>query len=183
MDLHISVIADFKSANPNIEVVDWCLSGHAWVMNRKQDSPKVINATTWMNLNQQMIAEFQKEYDSFLSSFDGFITGHVMAFAMVYEKYNKPILAINSCRYDMPFCWTNNHSMIANLNQCLHRLHAKKRLIAVSNNYADQKYTQLGSGILTQVIPSLCLYTSISYKPIREMFLCYSKYNLDHPRR
>jgi queuine tRNA-ribosyltransferase len=33
MDLHISVIADFKSLNPDIEVIDWCLSGHSWVMN------------------------------------------------------------------------------------------------------------------------------------------------------
>ena len=181
MDLHISVIADFKTANPDIEVVDWCLSSHAWVMKRKQDYPKVINPHTWMNLNEQMISDFQKEYDSFLSSFDGFITGHVSAFAMIYEKYNKPILMINTCRYDLPFCWTNNHHMVRKLNECLQRLMKKTLLIPTSNNHADRLYTYKGCGIITQIIPSLCLYTNIEYSPIRNKFLCYSKNEIDNP--
>lgn len=181
MDLHISVIADFKSANPDIEVVDWCLSGHAWVMKRQQDYPKVINPHTWMNLNEQMITEFQREYDSFLTSFDGFITGHVSAFAMIYEKYNKPIIMINTCRYDLPFCWSNSHYMIRKLNECLQRLTYKKLLIPVSNNHADQLYVYRGSRIRTHIIPSLCLYTNMQYNPIRDKFLCYSKKQINHP--
>ena len=35
MDLHISVIADFKNLFPEIEIVDWCMSGHAFVMKKK----------------------------------------------------------------------------------------------------------------------------------------------------
>lgn len=182
MDLHISVIADFKTACPDVEVVDWCLSGHAWVMNRKQDYPKVINPNTWMNLNEKMILDFQKEYDTFLSSFDGFITGHVMAFAMIYEKYNKPILAINSCRYDMPFCWSRNHKMIKTLNNCIRRLTDKKLLNILPNNHADKLYTYMGTGIQSlRVIPSICLYTKIHYKPTKPHFLCYSKQTIQHP--
>lgn len=181
MDLHISVIADFKTACPDVEVVDWCLSGHAWVMNRKQDIPKVINPTTWINLNEKMITDFQEEYDSFLSSFDGFITGHVMAFAMIYEKYNKPILAINSCRYDMPFCWSKNYKMIGVFNERLQRMTQKGLLRVVSNNYADRLYTFKGTGIQPHVIPSICLYTNIKYSPTKPYFLCYSKEKLQHP--
>ena len=62
MDLHISVIADFKSACPEVEVVDWCLSGHAWVMKRNQDYPEHINPMTWNNLNMDMIRRFQDKY-------------------------------------------------------------------------------------------------------------------------
>lgn len=178
MDLHISVIADFKATNPDIEVVDWCLSSHAWVIKRQQDYPKVINPHTWMNLNEQMISEFQNEYDSFLSSFDGFITGHVSAFAMIYEKYNKPILMINSCRYDIPFCWTKNHDMVSKLNECLHRLN---NLVIVSNNRADQEYTRIATGIRPEYNPSLCLYTQTKYAPTKETFVCFTGSAPEHP--
>lgn len=174
MDLHISVIADFKTANPDVEVIDWCLSGHAWVMKRQQDYPKIINPHTWMNLNEQMISDFQKEYDSFLNSFDGFITGHVSAFAMIYEKYNKPILMINTCRYDLPFCWTKNFTMLASFHECLQRLQKANRLLIVSNNRADQIYTYTGTGILPDYNPSLCLYTNTSYSPTKNTFVCYT---------
>lgn len=181
MDLHISVIADFKSANPDIEVVDWCLSGHAWVMNRKQDRPKVINPTTWMNLNEKMITDFQQEYDSFLSSFDGFIVGFCSAFAMIFEKYNKPILMLNAVRYDIPFCWTKDMGMLMKWKECLDRLHSDGLLTMVSNNKADQLYTKLGCGLDSVYIPSLCLYTNTQYKPTKPTFLCYSPSFPDHP--
>lgn len=179
MDLHISVIADFKTACPDVEVVDWCLSSHAWVMNRKQDYPKVINPETWKHLNEQMILDFQKEYDSFLSSFDGFITGHVMAFAMIYEKYNKPILAINSCRYDLPFCFTKDVRMCEKYHECLQRI--RNRLVIVSNNKGDQAYTLAGTGIQPLYNPSLCLYINTKYTPTKPTFLCYSGSTPYHP--
>lgn len=181
MDLHISVIADFKSANPDIEVVDWCLSGHAWVMKRKQEYPKIINPNTWKNLDIGMIKRFQDTYDPFLRTFDGFITGHVSTFAMVYEKYNKPILMINSCRYDIPFCWSNDMGMLQKWKECLHRLNSRGLLTIVSNNKADQLYTKLGCGLHPQYIPSLCLYTRTQYNPTQPTFLCYNRSFRNHP--
>ena len=174
MDLHISVIADFKTACPDVEVVDWCLSGHAWVMKRKQEYPKVINPSTWRNLNMKMIAEFQDEYDSFLKSFDGFIVGFASSFAMIYEKYNKPILMLNAVRYDIPFCWTKDMYMLLKWKECLDRLNSHGLLTIVSNNKADQLYTLLGSGMKSHYIPSLCLYTNTSYSPTKPTFLCYN---------
>lgn len=172
MDVHISVIADFKTACPDVEVVDWCLSGHAWVMKRKQDHPDHINPHTWKNMDDKMIRKFQDRYDSFLRTFDGFITCHVPAFAMIYEKYDKPILMINSCRYDLPFCFTKDMVMLQRFHECLHRI--QPRLTIVSNNKGDQMYTLAGTGIRPLYNPSLCLYTNAKYTPTKSTFLCYS---------
>ena len=181
MDLHISVIADFKSACPDVEVIDWCLSGHAWVMKRNQDRPEHINPSTWQDLSPERIARFQERYDRFLRSFDGFIVAHCAAFAMIYEKYQKPILMINSVRYDIPFCFNKDLVGRARWNACLQRLHSKGLLTIVSNNRADQLYTQLGTGITPSVLPSLCLYTNTRFAPTKSTFLSYGPTFLSHP--
>ena len=174
MDLHISVIADFKNLFPNIEIVDWCLSGHAWVFNKSRFIPNHIHPENWININEGMILAFQQEYDEFLKTFDGFICGHPNGFALVFEKYNKPIIIINSCRYDLPFCISRDYHMLDLHKKCLLRLQEKGLLIAVSNNKVDQLYTKLGCGIDTVHIPSLCSYTGIKYNPNRDTFLCYN---------
>lgn len=181
MDLHISVIADFKHLFSSCEIVDWCLSGHAFVMKKQTFSPAVINPNTWKNLNETMISEFHKVYDEYLSQFDGFICGHPNSFAMIFEKYNKPIILINSCRFDLPFCW--NNSEIEKYRACLSRLQEKGLLIAVSNNLADQYYTKLGYNVQTTHIPSLCGYTEMRYRPENDQkqFLVYSGNGISHP--
>lgn len=181
MDVHISVIEDFKTANPDIEVVDWCMSGHHWVMNKQHIVPKHINANTWRNITPRQIELFQKEYHSFLSSFDGFIVGYASVFTMVYEKYNKPILMLNAVRYDVPFCWTHNTSMLHTYSACLQRLFRNGKLIPISNNKGDKLYLERATGITSTYIPSLCLYTGVTYSPSLSTFLCYHGSTPDHP--
>ena len=181
MDLHISIIADFKTACPDVEVVDWCLSGHAWVMKRNHDFPDHINPNTWRNLNPEMIKKFQDKYDPLLKTFDGFIVGFCSAFAMIYEKYNKPIIMMNAVRYDIPFCWTKDMGMLTKWKECLDRLNRHGLLTVISNNKADQLYTQLGCGMKSKVIPSLCLYTNTRYSPTKPTFLCYNGTFSAHP--
>lgn len=181
MDLHISVIADFKSACPDVEVVDWCLSGHAWVMNRTQDYPEHINPATWKDLTPERIAKFQQRYDSFLKTFDGFIVGFASSFAMIFEKYNKPILMLNAVRYDIPFCFTKNRVMLTKWNECLDRLNRHGLLTIVSNNLADQRYLELGSGMKSHYIPGLCLYTKTTYTPTKSTFLVTNGSFNPHP--
>ena len=95
-------------------------------------------------------------------------------------KYGKPIIMINSCRYDLPFCWSKNYEMLQSYKECLKRLDQNGLLIAVSNNKADQEYTRIGCGIQTTHIPSLCAYTGIRYSPTRNTFLGWG--NLpEHP--
>ena len=180
MDLHISVIADFKHLFPEFDITHWCMSGHSWVFKIPTVNPMHINPSTWIHLNTSMIEKFQQEYDVFLRQFDGFICGHPNGFIPIFEKYGKPIIMINSCRYDLPFCWSKNYEMLQSYKECLKRLDQNGLLIAVSNNKADQEYTRIGCGIQTTHIPSLCAYTGIRYSPTRNTFLGWG--NLpEHP--
>ena len=181
IDLHISVIADmmdiFKRVVENIEIEEWSLSGHVWVFNKQKKQLEILNPTTWTNLDMNMIQAFHEKYDADLKTFDGFICGHPNAFVLLFEKYNKPIYVINSCRYDMPFCWNNNYAMIKELHDCFTRLHEKKLLRFISNNKADHAYFKLGNPTIpTQHIPSLCLYTKMQWNPAQTngMFLLYT---------
>lgn len=180
LDCHISVIADVRNIlqiiDPTIEIVDWSLSGHTFVMGKERANPLHINANTFMSLNLSMIEGFHHEYDEFLSGFDGFIACHPVSFAMLYAKYNKPVIVVNSCRYDIPFCWSKNMAMRHHLQQCLRDLSSRGLLYLVSNNKADAGYLKHDIPIEHPVIPSLCLYTNMRYNPRETVnkILCYS---------
>jgi hypothetical protein len=49
----------------------------------------------------------------------------------------------------------------------------KGQLIAVSNNRADQAYLEAGTMISSVHIPSLCLYTGVSYNPKRREMVVF----------
>lgn len=184
MDLHIAVIADLKNIlEPYMEIVDWCMSGHHWAIQRSEVIPNHINRYTWSKMNPEMIQKFQQEYDEFLQTFDGFIVCYPGSFSLIYEKYNKPIIMVNACRYDMPFCWSKDMGMLNQYNDCLARLNEKRLLTAVSNNLADLAYMFAGSGIISRHIPSLCLYTKMSYNPVKNngKFLIYTGPEISNP--
>lgn len=179
-DLHTSVIADIKnvfSSISNIEIVNWCCDHNVWIFNERPTPVNIVNGNTWIWFDLSMVAKFHAEYDVFLSEFDGFIVGHPNAFALLYERYNKPVLVVNSWRYDMPFCYNGNMSMIQELHACFLRLQQKHLLYFVSNNRADHAYFVLGNpDIHTTIIPSLCLYTDMLWDPAapHDNFLLYS---------
>ena len=166
LDVHISVILDIKNIienlNLEIEIINWSISGHNWVLNKKEDNIKYLNNKTWTNLDIEMINNFQLHYDNFLKRFDAFIVCHPNSFILLFEKYNKPIYIINTCRYDLPFCWNNNHYMINEIHKTLIILQEKNLLHVISNNKADNIYFLLGNPtISTQILPSLCEYTNM----------------------
>lgn len=183
IDVHISVILDIKNILnelfSNIEITNWSLSGHNWVLNKNSDKVEFLNNNTWVYLNDDIIKNFQDKYDDFLITFDGFIVCHPNSFILLFEKYNKPIYVINTCRYDLPFCWNNNHEMIEKLHRCLIRLQNKNLLRVISNNLADNKYFLLGNPTInTKIIQSLCTYTEMLWKPleVNNKFLLYNYY-------
>ncbi len=180
IDLHISVIADviniLKTVNDNIEVEDVSLSDHNWVFNKQQKYIHGLN-DNWKNLNLDIIKNLHSMYDVYFSKYDGFICCHPVSFILLFEKYNKPIYVFNTCRYDQPFCWTNNYFMINELHNCFIRLQNKNLLTFISNNKADDAYFKLANThIKTQIIPSLCLYTNMKWNPNKNInkFLLYS---------
>lgn len=167
LDLHISVIEDIKyifdTLCTNVEITDWSISGHTWVFNKSKMNVDHINSDTWRNINMEMIYKFQDKYDEMLKKYDGFIVTHTPVFCLLFEKYDKPIYLVNSCRYVQPYCWNKNYDMLKILDDSLKRMWDNKQLIAISNNKADQRFLELGTKIKSHHIPSLCLYTNSKY--------------------
>lgn len=185
LDMHVSVIADVSHIlkelyGDDIEIVDWSISGHCWVFNKIQQDVKIVNAHTWKNFNKEMIDAFVKEYSVFLSTFDAFIVTHTPIFALLFESFNKPIIVVNSCRYEQPYSFneTNNLGRWNYLNIKLKQMNDIGQLIMISNNKGDQEYLRLGTGIESILIPSLCLYTNAKYEPTTDMNVVYTDCSL-----
>ncbi len=187
LDLHISVIEDVKDIlyrlfGNSIEITNWSISDHNWVMNKPIINVEIINQITWKRIQPHLIKEFQDKYDNILSTYDGFVVTHTPVFALIFEKYNKPIIMVNTCRYDQPYCWNINVELWNWLSISLSNLVKKGQLIAISNNKADQEYLRLGTNIQSIHIPSLGLYTNSKYKPQKKEFVCYGDYIFpNHP--
>ena len=178
-NLHISVIADVKGIFarlfPDVEITDWSISGHTWVMGKERAQVDFINQNTWKGLNKKMIADFHRRYDTLLRQFDGFIVTYPCSFALLFERYNKPIFMVNAIRYEIPFCWNHDLEMMAFMEERLQAMHQSGQLIAVSNNLGDWDYLKMGTGIDSAYIPSLCLYTGTRYQPRKNDFVVFSK--------
>jgi len=187
LDLHVSVIEDIKYIfkafyGDNVEITNWSISGHNWIFNK--DTPEVhgINKESWININENVIEIFHTAYDDYLSEFDGFIVTHTPVFSMLFEKYKKPILCINSCRFDQPFCVIKNPMEQVFLT-VLERMVQSKQLTIISNNKADSMYLYKATKIISHVIPSLCLYTEASHNPLNIGFVIYGDKRIfpEHP--
>ena len=178
LDMHIAVIADVRNILElqGIEVVNWSLSGHAWIFGKQQDPVEIVTPQTWDNLTPEIISAFQNRYRDFLSTFDGFIVAFPLAFAMLFEPFNKPIFAVNCVRYDHPFCRRDKAPMLLEFHKCLKRLNDKKLLHVIANNKADLAYFHLGNPTIeARLIPSLCLYTNMVWSNSGQIqFLVYS---------
>lgn len=185
MDLHISVIEDIKYIlkdlyGDKIEITKWSLSSQCHIFGEEKKHPEIINSHVWSthHITEEMLIEFSEKYSSFLKTFDGFIVTHTPIFCLLYEKFNKPIILINSCRYEQPYCWNNNMNMWNKLNVRLLNMYEKGILKVVSNNKADNTYIEMGTTIPSVHIPSLCLYTNEEYFPIRKYFMLNNNQNL-----
>ena len=176
LDLHISVIADIKRIFTDLghSVDNWSISGHAHLMGSPTDQVDIVNQHTWRQLNLKMIEEFYKRYESDLKHYDGFVVTHTPCFAMLYEKFNKPIITVASTRYEDPF--SNDMVKWTKFNRYLQRQIDKNLVIPVANNKYDKKYTRLFTQRDWQHIPSLCEYTEAQYTGAINQFLYSSKF-------
>jgi hypothetical protein len=181
IDLHIGVIGDLRQilCAMGHEVTDWTLSSHAWVLGRRRDRVDVLNETTWRELSPSMCDAFYARYKDELEPYDAFIVTHTPSFAMLYERWNKPIICVASTRYEAPF--TDKPEAWEQLNAYLRRKIDDGILIPVANNKYDAAYAELFTGRKWTVIPSLCNYTHARYSGDRSESLYVSKYLL--PRK
>jgi len=179
LDLHQSVIEDVRDIfrrlyGDTVEITHWSISAHNWVFGKPDRDVQHINQDTWTDFTHDRIRLFQETYHEELSSYDGFIVCHTPVFALLYEKYAKPIIIVNSCRYDQPFCWTKDVEMAQELHACLARLRQAGLLYVVSNNTGDQHYLYTKAGIPSTHIPSLCLYVNAVYEPKKKEFVIFT---------
>jgi hypothetical protein len=161
LDLHIGPIRDFTAiceqlyGKNQVEVVSWSISGHKHLLSNPTGDIDIVNQETWSNIDETMIEQWTARYGWFMVQFDAFFVSHSPVFAMLYECYKKPIIINNTCRYDLPYCWTKKPN---NLDEALRRMTTANQLIIVSNNLNDARYLHERTGITSHVIPSICMY-------------------------
>lgn len=165
LDLHIGVIRDLKQEivkHTNVELLSWSISSHNGIVRKFLDIPdpvKFVNNKNWANLEISLRDKFIKEYGGFLRKFDGFIVTHTPSFVQLFEELEKPILLINSTRYEAPY--SNKSVEWKTLNQSLRRLTESKSLHVGSNNRGDQEYLFRNAGVESVLVPSVCDYLSV----------------------
>lgn len=171
LDMHISVIADVKDVFERYghQVDAWSISGHTWVFGKSRDQVEVFNEHTAHLLNQEMCDRFYERYKDELKGYDAFIVTHTPSSALLYEKWGKPIIIVNSTRYEFPF--TTKPEEWQWLNDYLRKGVEKGRIFIVSNNKGDQSYLKYYTGLDSELIPSLCEYTHATYTGRKKGFI------------
>lgn len=168
LDLHISVMRDLQQEmdKENLRTIRWSISGSnkfTRPVYRISDPVEIINSQTWHQLSDDLIFRFEQRYSKFLSKFDGFVVTHTPAFSQLYRNFEKPILTVNSTRYEAPY--TTDVDKWDELNSYLVDITNTKRMLLVSNNVGDSDYLKYKSGISSEVFPSFCDYTNLDWVP------------------
>jgi hypothetical protein len=161
LDAHISVIRDVQCgfSSLGVDITHWNISGSKQFLGSVFNSPdpvREINYNSWKYLDESMRSRFQDTYRNFLSTFDGFISCHPVSFAQIFEPFNKPILAVNSTRFEMPY--SGNTKSTQELISFIKQSHRSGMLSILPNNVADLDYLKYFSGVTSDYQPSLCDY-------------------------
>ncbi len=175
LDVHVSVITDVRDifAELGHEVTSWSISNHNWVFGRKPDPVEIITQATWRGLDRDMCAAFRERYRGELERYDGFVVTHTPCLYLVFRDFGKPIIVVNSTRYEQPF--TLDPERWSWLDAALRDGSSRGTLHVVSNNKADRCYLNRQAGIDSEWIPSLCRYTNSKYRPSHQKFLFVSR--------
>lgn len=163
IDLHISVIEDIKTILNSLghSVDSWNISGHNWVFNREPADIEVVNQLTWQRLDQDMCDRFYTSYKNKLADYDAFIACYPPAFALLYEKFNKPIYVVAATRYEYPF--SNDRNRWSWFNEKIKSMIDSGQVMPIANNKYDKFYCEYFIDREFHHIPSLCDYTDAKY--------------------
>lgn len=184
IDQHVSVIADVAHIFKNLghQVDDDSLSGHRFVLNKPK--PKIMlsdgtELTCSGVCTEEVCDKFYEANKDKLSQYDGFIACYPVEFALLYQKFNKPIIVVNCVRWDHPN--TFNPVIRDRLNNFLKDRVANGKLYYVCNNKSDQYYTEYFTGIKGMHIPSLCEYTNAKYTGTKNQFVIHDRSEISVP--
>lgn len=184
IDQHVSVIADIAHIFKNLghEVDDWSLSGHSWVLGKSTPEIKLSNGTnlTCSGVCTQEVCDmFYEQHKDEFEKYDAFIACYPVEFALLYERWNKPIIVVNCIRYDHPN--TFNPAIRDRLNNFLKLKHNEGKLYYVCNNKGDLVYTKYFTGIQGMHIPSLCEYTNEKYTGTKNQYVIHDRSEISLP--
>jgi hypothetical protein len=171
LDCHVSVIADIRQILESMghEVDSWSVSGHNWVFGKNSTKVDIVNQDTWHSLDKQMSDEFYERYKDELSKYDAFICTYPPSFAMLYEKFDKPIIIQIPIRYEVPFHKSENNWNY--FNQYLRDGIDKNKIFVTANSEYDKQYFEFFVNRHCELIPSICEYTNTTWTPTKEQFL------------
>jgi hypothetical protein len=175
LDLHVSVIADVSRifATLGQQLTSWTLSAHAWVFGRERDKVDVVDQDSWRSLDAALCDAFHRRYRDELAGFDGFVVTHTPAFALLFRAWQKPVLIVNSTRYEQPF--TLDPERWRWLDEQLVAGVRSGQFSIVSNNKGDQAYLREHTGLESTHIPSLCDYTGATHSGRRRRFILFGR--------
>ena len=171
IDQHISVIADIKHIFEKLghTVNDWCLSGHAYVFNRRQSDVPLLSGDNWCTIaNNHLWDKFYDQYKKTFDEYDGFIVTYPPMFAYLWEKFKKPIILHIPIRFDYGM-----YKNAANIAKFIDYLKDENVIISANSKY-DQKYLEVFSDIKCKHISSLCEYTGVKYTGNKDQLLYYA---------
>lgn len=176
LDLHISVIADLKAVLGELghEVTSWSISGHNWVFGRQPSRVDVVNAQNWRGLNRAMCDAFHARYKDEFKDYDAFLITYPPSFALLFEKFGKPIIIQAPIRYEVPFM--HRPADWNAFNDFLRRGIDTGRVFAIGNSKYECAYGEYFVERPWLHIPNLCEYTGVRYQPSRPEFLYYSRF-------
>jgi hypothetical protein len=176
LDLHISVIADARAMLEELghSVTSWNLSGHTWVFGQQPAKVDVVSAENWKRIGRQTCGDFHARYKDELAGFDAFLVTYPPAFALLFEKFGKPIIIQAPIRYEVPF--GHRPADWRAFNDFLRRGIDEGRIVAIGNSRYECAYAEYFLERPWQHIPNLCAYTGVTYAPSRPEFLYYSRY-------
>ncbi len=166
-DAHIGVHQEIKWIlnklfPEGLELTSLCISDHCHIIGRERDKVEIVNEKTWLDLSKSRVEEFRRIYRDYLKQFDLFIVGHPCSFALLFFELDKPVLMYNTCRSDLPYCWTKDWEALHYYNESLEREYKRGTLCVVANNLADQAYTSLAPhGISPVFLPTIGAYKQL----------------------
>lgn len=184
IDQHVSVISDVAHIFKNLghEVDDWSLSGHHWVMNKPKPNIMLSDGTqlTCSGVcTQEVCDKFYEQHKTDFEKYDAFIACYPVEFALLYERWNKPIIVVNCIRYDHPN--TFNPLLKNRLDDFLKIKHNEGKLYFICNNKGDQFYAHHFTGIWGMHIPSLCEYTNAKYTGTKTQYIIHDRSEITVP--
>ena len=177
LDMHISIAHDVKHIFQNLghQIDSVNLSGHTWVNNEKRGKNKVVTQNNWKEIDEDLCNQFYHKYKKKFKDYDGFIHSYPPAFALLFEKFEKPIITIACTRFDYPVKVENLPWLVEGLQ----RIHKGGQLVPVANNLLDKYYCEQWLGFTWKHITSLCDYLEVKYRPERPDYIAWHRAKLD----